>query len=161
MVLCRWVSQRCTYVGTSQPAFLVTFALWENPVSWHDSAVASSWWVGTDHAAPQHIFPLRPPSFYSSFFQPPLVMFGYRGGQCGREGETRWKHGIDTSVEQLSVAQHLFPFWCLLSTLCQRIWSPQMWTGLFSSGNLAHPTYFFSLTLILLGKLSLVIKPCF
>lgn len=54
-----------------------------------------------------------------------------------------------------------FHFGVLLSTLCQKIWSPQMWRRLFSSGSLAHPTYFFSLILILVGKLSLVINHAF
>lgn len=98
------------------------------------------------------------------FFQPPLNLLpGIVFGQPRLEGDReRWlkTQSIHAAVRRSLLASHLFPFWCLLSTRCQRIWSPQMWSGLFSSGNLAHPAisylywfipffFFFALLLIL------------
>lgn len=84
------------------------------------------------------------PMIYSYFSSPPLnllpgIMFGQPRLERHRE---RWlkTQSIHAAVRRSLLASHLFPFWCLLSTRCQRIWSPQMWSGLFSSGNLAHPT---------------------
>lgn len=87
------------------------------------------------------------PLIYSYFSNPlyslPGVMFGQsRGETRGREGDPEWwvkTQSIHAAVRPSLLASHLFPFWCLLSTRCQRIWSPRMGSGLFSSGSLANP----------------------
>lgn len=82
------------------------------------------------------------PMIYSYFSSPPNLLPGVMFGQPILERDReRWvkTQSIHAAVRRSLLASHLFPFWCLLSTRCQRIWSPQMWSGLFSSGNLAHP----------------------
>lgn len=64
---------------------------------------------GTDHRFVQHSFPLRPSSLYS-FSQPPLVMFGQRGGQSEREKrewmKTRNIHQCGAASHSLNICFH-------------------------------------------------------
>lgn len=160
-----WSSAACCHNKAHRPISIYIFI---DLCSLGESSVNVSWlWVHPEWADLSFHSRLFPPplttiALLSFFHPPPLVMFIQRGWSR-RDRENRWKHRIYISVKQLSLAQHLFPFWCSLSTLCQRVWSPQMWIGLFSSGNLAQPTFsfFFAVILISVGKLSLVINYAF